>query len=113
MMVITSGERLFLWLRREGYTQKRLAGEYNVTQARVSMWIHGLVALPPELEKRMGYSNLRNYEELVLMRRRMNWSLKEMASAYGMTHLRLIDIEYGNEWDEGYSKWLRESYAVS
>ena len=93
---LTSGERLHLWRRREGYTQKRLAKLVKTSQIQVSRWERDMNSLPLAMEKRLArLEQLTLAEKAHVMRRRNKIGVRALGDDMGISHVSLISGEKG------------------
>lgn len=94
---MTSGERLWIYMRRFDMTNAFVAYYFGVPEAMVTDWLHDRPTapawwLPPAVMLKGG---LMSHERLALARRRRGWTLREMARRLGMSHVTLIRRERG------------------
>lgn len=88
---LSSAERLLVWRRREGLTQRQAARRLSVSQYRLRAWELG-AGEPP----RVSLGRLLPHESCFLLRRRSGTSLEELARQLGVTPWWLCQMEGGS-----------------
>lgn len=102
----TRAEKVFLWRRRRGLTQPEAAAQWGVPTEEWRGWEVEGGGAPHQVVE--GQPRVEPWEKMALWRRRHGWSVKTAATIMGISHVTLIDREYGKgPWRETY-QWWRE-----
>lgn len=102
---LTKTERILMYRKRHGLSQRELANKFEVPKFAAMSWEK--YPIPPEL--RQFYPRRLNVAEYVtLLRHRLGISRVNAANGAGINHLTAIRIEHGesSKKTEEYTTWL-------
>jgi DNA-binding transcriptional regulator YiaG len=108
---ITDGERVMLGRRREGFTQEAFAHALDVSQSLISRWEANEKRIPSAVLKRYkSLGRLTVGEQCMIMRRRLNLSIREAAAKFNVSHYHVIRIEAGVRQSPEYFTFIKRLY---
>ena len=94
-MILTNGEKLYLYKKRHNGTLNGIAVNYCVGYGMAHLWMTDKRKMPNSLYKKVAPIKPTDCEELVLKRRRAGLKMKEVADMLGICHITVINIEKG------------------